>query len=242
MNVILLGVGGLFVYKKGGLSYLVSRAAPTALDSSYFRERRSVFESMPQHEGAIVFIGDSHTERCPWNELLRRPDVLNRGIGGDTLPGVRQRVSEALRHHPRQLFVMAGINDLITNDATTKQLAQQFRSLVAAVKKSSPRTQLVLQSVLPVNKKNFASRPPDLADKLQKSMNNDIREVNQSLKAMADGKQVIYIDIHSHLLDAAKQLDIRYTFDGLHLNGKGYSKWKQLLLPLINRQLVQQAR
>lgn len=232
VNAVLLAAGGYFVYKKGGLSYLVYKAAPTAVESTYFRGRRSIFKAMPQREGAIVFLGDSLTERCPWQELLQRPDVLNRGIGQDTLVDVQQHLDEVL-HHPRKLFLMIGINDLMADENASEHVASRYRSMVAAIKRSSPRTQIIIQSILPVSKKNYASRPPDLADTLQRTLNASIRKVNEKIKTLADGHRVIYVDIHSRLLDRQNQLNDKYSFDGLHLNGDGYKVWKQAILPLV---------
>jgi hypothetical protein len=48
------------------------------------RAGRDLYAHLPHRNGAIVFIGDSITEGCPWDELLQRP-VLNQGIGGDTV-------------------------------------------------------------------------------------------------------------------------------------------------------------
>ncbi len=36
----------------------------------------------------IAMLGDSITNGCAWNELLKRTDVINRGIGGDTTTGM----------------------------------------------------------------------------------------------------------------------------------------------------------
>jgi lysophospholipase L1-like esterase len=36
-----------------------------------------------------------------------------------------------------------------------------------------------------------------------------------------------YIDVFSHLADSENQLDVKYTTDGVHLNGKAYLIWKQ---------------
>ena len=36
-----------------------------------------------------------------------------------------------------------------------------------------------------------------------------------------------YIDIFSNLADSDNQLDVNYTTDGVHLNGKAYLIWKE---------------
>ena len=46
---------------------------------------------------------------------------------------------------------------------------------------------------------------------------------------MAATENVQSVDVYSHLLDAEKQLDARYTYDGLHLSGLGYQAWVRCL-------------
>lgn len=56
--------------------------------SAYYYQRVSLFEMLPVSPGDIVFLGNSITDGCEWNELLGRTDVRNRGISGDTSMGV----------------------------------------------------------------------------------------------------------------------------------------------------------
>ena len=73
--------------------------------------RRSQFEALPKVADAVVFLGDSITEGGVWDEWFRELLTLNRGIGGDTVGGVLDRLDSAL-YEPRAISLLIGTNDL----------------------------------------------------------------------------------------------------------------------------------
>lgn len=257
INLALLTLAGIFIYQKGGVPYLSHKLGLNEPVSRISREaenyagRVSTFMALPRRENSIIFAGDSLIELCPWHELLgdvnaasnRRQDgdfdieprVLGRGISGDTVNGLRSRLDEILRHKPRKLFLMIGINDLLHGKAVD-DLMRGYVTLIASVRTSSPHTQLYVHSILPINAERWGPVPPRL--------NADIVRANRWLAEMvaaqpvdkgAQGEQnsrgdpIVYIDLYSQLADAANQLDLRYTYDGVHLTGAGYLKCRELL-------------
>ena len=64
--------------------------------------------------------------------------------------------------------------------------------------------------------------------------NSDILLINMELEKMAESRGLVYIDLHSEFLNEDGILDKEYSIDGLHLNGKGYLLWKDLILNHIN--------
>jgi hypothetical protein len=155
-------------------------ASGVDLESSYFLSRRSIFEAMPLREGAVIFAGDSLTEQCAWGELLQSPLVLGRGIGGEPIAGLRLRLAEVLRHRPRQMILLSGVNNLLQG-ADVESLALEHRALVEEVLQSQPHVQVVIQSLLPVSEANFAAQPT-AASRRQREMNAAIVQVNQTLR------------------------------------------------------------
>jgi lysophospholipase L1-like esterase len=234
-NVLLLAAAGAFVYKKGGISYLLYKSAPDQAQSMYFQEREDVFKLMPQRQGAIVFLGDSLIERCRWEEILHRLDILNRGVGNDSVAGLNNRCDEVVRHRPRQVFLMAGINDLEYGRAP-EQVVAQYHRLVAYIRKASPQTQIVIHSILPLHVRNFSTRPADLARRELTQRNGAIAQVNSELAKMTDHKKVVFLNLHHQLIDKNQQLSRQYSSDGLHLNGRGYEKWVEMIRPLVMSQ------
>jgi lysophospholipase L1-like esterase len=234
LNMLFLVLSGLFIYRRGGIHYIMSKVAPSSrvetvpakfLVSPLYLARMDLFAQLPRRSGAVVFVGDSITAGCPWNELLQRP-VLNRGIGGDTVEHLRHRIGDVLRDHPRQLFLMIGINDLCEGK-TANQVWAEYQRLINKIMTDSPQTCLFIESILPVNTTAHHEKlPPHLSD--------DIVKVNKELLKTADGKHVIYIDLYSHMVTESKQLNKQYTTDGIHLNGAGYIRWRELLRPYLS--------
>ena len=70
------------------------QSAAEVVERPYWQHRVSLFRVLPDVEGEVIFLGDSITEGCAWNELTGLPHVLNRGISGDTAWGLLARVDE----------------------------------------------------------------------------------------------------------------------------------------------------
>ena len=97
------------------------------------------------------------------------------------------------------------------------------------IKQDSPKTKLYLQSVLPVTDhyKMFGGHT---------SRWQEVKKINEGLMYLADKENVTYIDLYSHLVDEKTgQMNTEYTNDGLHLLGKGYLKWVDIVKPYINK-------
>lgn len=129
------------------------------IESSAYRACVELFESLPV-TGKIVLVGDSLIAFAPWAELLG-PEVVSRGIGGDRMKGVIQRLPAIMAQKPKEAFLLAGINDLL-DGTTTDQLVGYFGQVDPSVK---------IISILPTH---------DL------ELNKKIREVNQRINLSVD--------------------------------------------------------
>lgn len=197
-----------------------------AMDSSYnngyYRERLAYFKQMPDRKNEIIFLGNSITEVGEWQELVNKPNVLNRGISGDNSYGVYARLDEVLSSRPAKVFLMIGVND-IKRGTPPEYILYNYRRIVARVKKESPNTRLYLQSVLPVTESV-------LADIYIRITNEKIRHLNDSLKTIAAGAGLTYVDLHHDVYaDAQGQLKKELTTDGLHLQPTAYILWVDYL-------------
>jgi len=72
---------------------------------------------------------------------------------------------------------------------------------------------------LPINTQKFQ----------RNKVNDKIIELNEQLQRFAKELSFQYIDLFSAFLDKNNELDEQYTTDGLHLNGKGYLVWKEVI-------------
>lgn len=229
LNLAVLGVAAIVVARRGGAAYLRRRiglafgaAAPLHDEAGYSR-RLGVLASLPARAGCVVMLGDSLTEGCEWGELLGRPDVVNRGIGGDTSAGVLRRLDAVTALQPSAVCLMIGINDLGSRVPAAEVVAN-VRAILERLRSAGvPR--IVLQSVLPLRR--VAANP-------YRSIVSDaaVAALNDEFRALAAGDGTCFLDLRPDLTPGG-ELPAAHTSDGLHLTGAAYRRWAAQLLPLL---------
>ena len=167
----------------------------------------------------IVMLGNSLTENGgDWAARLSNKNVRNRGIIGDEVMGVYDRLHQILPGHPAKLFLLIGVND-VSHDLTTDTIVGMIRVTVERIRKESPDTKLYLQSLLPINE-SFG-RYKRLAGKT-----NMIPEINKQLEELAKEKGLTYINLFPLFTEKGNNvLRAELTTDGLHLKEEGYKIW-----------------
>ena len=194
--------------------------------STFYYQRATLFEALPTSKSDIIFLGNSITNGGEWAELLRNPHAKNRGISGDTTQGVLDRLSTITKGKPSKIFLLIGTNDL-SRGKSVDEVAKNVAKIVERVKRESPKTKLYVQSVFPVNPK---------FNKFLGHMNRqkDIAVLNAKIKVVAARHGVTYIDVYKSLvIPSTDVMNPEYTNDGLHLLGKGYQKWVDVLKPYL---------
>lgn len=195
--------------------------------STFYYQRASLFEALPVHSNDIVFLGNSITNGCEWSELFADSRVKNRGISGDIAAGVYDRLDPILKGKPAKIFLLIGIND-VARGTSADSIVYQIGRIVEKIRKESPATHLYLQSLLPVTDhyKLFEGHT---------SRGRLVPVINEQLKQLAAREQITYIDLYARFVDPSTgQMNIAYTNDGLHLLGKGYLIWRDLVKPYID--------
>ena len=167
----------------------------------------------------IVMLGNSLTENGgDWAARLGNKNVRNRGIIGDEVMGVYDRLHQILPGHPAKLFLLIGVND-VSHDLTTDTIVGMIRVTVERIRKESPDTKLYLQSLLPINE-SFG-RYKRLAGKT-----NMIPEINKQLEELAKEKGLTYINLFPLFTEKGSNvLRAELTTDGLNLLVEGYKIW-----------------
>ena len=180
------------------------------------------FKSFPNSTKDIIFLGNSITAGIDWMELLGRTDVRNRGISGDITFGVLERLNEVTEGRPSKVFILIGIND-ISRNIPDSFILNNYQKIIERIKKESPSTKIFFQTLLPVNNE---------FTQFKNHYNKDehILHVNDELKKLAEKEKIGLIDLYPHFLNSDKNLDKKYTIDGLHLNAEGYKVWKDILM------------
>ena len=190
--------------------------------SEHYLSRIGVFAQEPIVENQIVFLGDSITEAGYWDSLLGLSDTLNRGISGDTSAGVLLRLDEIVRRRPRKVFLMIGVNDIGTG-VTIKTLAENVDGIIKRLADGSPNTEILLQSILPVNPNH-----PALADGYRRQA--AIVETNILFGNIARKYGARFVELSTEFVNEDLDLDLKLTDDGLHLNEQGYRVWASYLI------------
>ena len=172
----------------------------------------------------VLFIGDSLTVGLSMYGNLKNAtyfcitgmgvsEALNKDMGGVTLDALLD-----VRQYDA-VYIMLGINDM---GSKRKSYLSSYSSLVSHVLEKQPNAGIVIQSILAVTSSYTAEHP---------NFNNDeIRERNTSLAALADGEHIFYLDLNAYFVDAAGNLQDSQARDGLHLKSSSYKVWKEALL------------
>lgn len=221
MNVLCLGAVGFALYK-WPVRYLAAkfRTDPSAVPEHYRAAKIRNETDVPP--GSIVFLGDSLTDLCEWSYFLGNPRAVTRGVGGEKVDGILSRGIEIARCKPEKIFLMSGINDLLEGGSGA-HVASSIRSFVQSIHKVSPDTIVCLQSILPVN-----------ASIVREVSNATITETNRALTALADGNQIVFVDLYHDFVDkTGNAVSSYYDCSGIHLTLKGYEVWRERIAPLL---------
>lgn len=187
--------------------------------NSYYQQRVAYFDQMSIPKNAIVFLGNSITERGEWQEILSDSPypIINRGVGGDNSFGILARMDRILAAKPRAIFLMDGINDLFRKLPNEVSI-NNYRRIIRAIKLKSPKTRIYIESALPINEE--MTKEP-----YTKERNKLVPLLNEKIKALALEEQITYINICPIFQDEAGNLRKDITPDGVHLKASAYIDW-----------------
>ena len=176
----------------------------------------------------FLFIGDSITEYWELNAYFRNSDqlIINRGIAGDTTKYLKKRFYvDAVQLKPKYCILGIGINDSIEVEGDywkkiepvpySEKLGIAKSNIIEIIQQAKKeKIVLILTSLLPIN-------IPILQYERDKKMY--IKELNEWLMEMARMNNLIFVNYYATMTfpGTDKLLD-GITYDGLHLNAKGY--------------------
>jgi lysophospholipase L1-like esterase len=172
----------------------------------------------------IVMLGNSHTFRMQWSELLGRPDVANRGVGSDVLSGLLDRLPQVIHLSPSICFIEGGINDIERGISLDSSLFHLTR-IVDTLKR---------HGVVPVVTKLFhvASHYPEST-----SFNLQVSAFNRAIDSIlhhVDGVRII--DLNPEL-SPYRVLEPRFAQqDGIHLTPEAYRIWGRRIIDVLSKE------
>lgn len=220
LNLLLVFVLAYAVHRLGGPNAILSRIRNGGIAEAY-QHRTQILENLTIDSSNIVFLGNSLTEYGEWGEFFNNNNIRNRGIAGEFTDGILRRLDPITTGKPKQVFLMIGINDLILH--RPPHILSNYKSIVEQIRSKTPATELIVQSILPVNNevKNTGLS------------NEDVLVLNAGIQAIAADFNLKYVDLHQKFKDPTGKLDAKYTLDGIHLNRAGYELWTGAINNLV---------
>ena len=180
-----------------------------------------------------VLIGDSRTDGLRLYSGIRGVDflcykgltvlqVLNDKQVVQTADG-QKSVFQALEEKQYgKVYLCLGLNELGFND--DKLFTDTYRAVVDGIRQRQPDADIYLQLLIPVNTQRCTeTNQPDYITNRQVVIYNDF------IRAIALEKQVYLLDVGEVYADENGELFYDISFDGIHFNKAGYTRWFEYL-------------
>lgn len=179
----------------------------------------------------LLFLGDSITEgwggggKATWAKYYADKKAANFGISGDRTQHVLWRLEngELENIHPKVCVLMIGTNNIGGSAASSDpadRIAKGVKMIVDEVREKTSAKVLLL-GIFP--------RGMDPKDEKVIAVRARVKEVNDIIAKLDDGKNVKYLDISEKFLEADGTLPKSIMPDALHPNAKGYEIWAEAI-------------
>jgi lysophospholipase L1-like esterase len=208
----------------------LAERTPAVAGDLYYTRKRAMHEAMPVRDGAVVMMGNSITEQGFWQEIFPDANIVNRGIGGDNLSGMLNRLPAILEGNPSAIFIKGGINNILFHNSQPATIADATEKIIQMIRKHNPGCVIYLQSILPVNELIGQNK------EFFRNKHSVIAQSNQELKELARRYGIKFIDLYPAFIDPYQRLMPELTTDGIHLSPQGYLLWAEMLRPYIKQQ------
>lgn len=242
--VILSGCGGpKWTCKQVNEQLAVSKSTtvqPVPRGDDWWTKRQaSVNEQVKKGNVDLLLLGDSIThgwESQPalWEKYFGKWNTVNAGFSGDRTQHVLWRLDNGNIDgiQPKVAMIMIGTNNSNGNDNTAEEIAEGIAAIVCKLRTELPKTKVLILAIFPRgtqeqrNAKTGATYNPQWAK-------ND--KASQLVSKLADGKNIIYLDINKAFLDDKGLLTTEIMPDLLHPNEKGYRIWGDSITPTLEK-------
>ena len=191
----------------------------------------------------VLFVGDSITDffKPGWgskggnvwtNHFGAKGDLyaMNLGVAGDRTEHVlwRLRAGQIDKTSAKVVVLMIGTNNIgqrPEEEETVVDTILGVKAVLDEIRARVPAAKVVLHPIFPRAEGNH------IAERRR------VELVNHELKRFADGKDVIWLDFNSRLLDSLGRYTKEMSEDALHPTEKGYVIWAEELVPHLRRLL-----
>jgi lysophospholipase L1-like esterase len=189
----------------------------------------------------VLFLGDSITQgwerngKEAWAQSFAPLKAANFGISGDQTGHVLWRITtgkELDGIDPKVAVLMIGTNN--AGRHTAEEIAGGIEAIVKELNRQKPKMKVLLLGVFPRSAKRLDKTTTEAkADELHPK----IKQINDRIKKLDNGKTVVYKDIGSKFLDKDGNLPREIMPDYLHLSPKGYQIWADAIKDDVKKML-----
>lgn len=165
--------------------------------------------------GAVLFLGSSSIQGLDAGAVVDR--AVNLGVGSDTVAGLRARWPARAVAEARAVVLAIGFNDLSAQPVDA--VLARFAELLARIPDTTP---VLVSGIQPID--------TELVPQRLAGMGAAIRDLNQGYRALCQARPGCwYADTWSALAPARCPARPVHEDDGIHLNARGYTCWKDTL-------------
>lgn len=182
----------------------------------------------------LVFLGDSITQgwenegRSAWAKHFAPHHAIALGFGGDRTENLLWRLQhgELDGMAPRVVVLLIGTNNTGERLEDPALTVAGIRANLDEIRRRQPQAKVLLLALFPRDEQ---------PDGLLRRHN---ARINALLPALADGRQVVFLDIGPALTQPDGRLSRDILPDALHLSPAGYERWAQALAPHLTQWLT----
>ena len=200
---------------------------PVPREGGWMKRHESFNERVKKGNVDLLLIGDSITQgwegagKGVWEKYYTPRNAVNLGIGGDRTQHVLWRLDNGNVEGiaPKAAVLMIGTNNAGTNSSV--QIAEGVEAIVKKLRTKLPKTKILVLGIFP--------RGATVEDARRKVNVG----ANLSIRKLADGEMVHYLDIGDKFLNDDGTLSKEVMPDLLHLNDKSYATWAAAIEPKL---------
>lgn len=186
-----------------------------AVDDSYFDD--------------AVFIGNSRTEGLKkFSGLTNAAFITEVGLTVDSIftdycdvsgVGKARAFDQLSSMEFGKVYIMLGMNEL--GWVYESVFKDDYAKIIDRIREINPDAVIYIQSIIPVSKWKDSSNDV--------FTNANVERLNSQLRALADEKEVWYVDVAEAIIDEDGYLPYEATGDGVHLEAPYCVKWMDYL-------------
>ncbi len=211
LKILLTAVTNFLLFLFFVPSTFFAQNIPQYLTNPNYELEIGKYKIYKSKQADIVMLGNSLTHGANWNELLGRSSISEQGIPSDITAGVLNRMEYVYKVNPKVCLIMIGVNDVfswIPNETI-------FNNYVLIVENLKRKNIIpIIQSLL------YAGKIQEGAE----GRNKEITKLNKLLSDYSKKNNIEYINLNKKM-SRSYFLKSPLTYDGIHLNGKGFKIW-----------------